>query len=357
MNTIRLRDEEMRRAHRRRDPAYDGLFYVCVRSTGIFCRPSCTARPPKDRNVLYRTTVRDCLLDGFRPCRRCRPLAATPEDAHWLQPLLDRLERFPGDRIKDRDLAAMRVSPYRARRYFQRNFGMTFQAYHRMRRMGAALCELQHGHDPLSVGLNQSYESASGFRDAFKKVFGAPPTRSAGLHVIHVQRLDSPLGPLVAGATEQGICLLEFADRRAFPRQMDLLRRRFRAVLAPGAHPHLDALARELGGYFLGRRTDFTLPLDMRGTDFQLRVWNALRDIPCGTTRSYAQLARRIGRPGAQRAVGRANGENPIAILIPCHRVIRGDGTLCGYGGGLWRKQYLLDLEREATTRRSAAAV
>ena len=337
---------EMQRASNRRDASYDGIFYICVRTTGIFCRPSCPSRKAKERNIIYHTTVRDCLLGSFRPCKRCRPLAVTPDDARWLDPLLAHLEKFPGDRVKDSDLAAMTVSPYRVRRYFKRNFAMTFQAYHRARRMGVALRELQSGKDPLAVGLDQSYESTSGFRDAFKRVFGTVPSRSENLRIIHTQRIDTPIGPLVAGATDDGLCLLEFADRRAFQKQMDVLRRRFRAALVPGRHRYLDLLQRELAVYFAGRRTTFTLPLDAPGTEFQKEVWSALREIPCGQTWSYAQLARHIGRTGAQRAVGRANGDNRIAILIPCHRVVKDDGTLCGYGGGLWRKQFLLDLER-----------
>lgn len=348
---------EMRRASIRRDATYDNIFYVCVRTTGIFCRPSCSARRPKEENIIYQGSVRDCLLGGYRPCKRCRPLAITPGDARWLDPLLAHLEHFPGERVKDSDLTAMDVSPYRVRRYFKRNFAMTFQAYHRARRMGVALRELQNGKKPLHVGFDQSYESASGFRDAFKRIFGTVPSRSDDLRIIHTQQMDTPIGPLVAGATDDGLCLLEFADRRAFQKQMDTLRRRFRAALVPGRHKYLDLLSRQLTEYFNGRRTEFTLPLDTPGTEFQQEVWAALRKIPCGKTWSYAQLARHIGRSGAQRAVGRANGDNRIAILIPCHRVVKDDGTLCGYGGGLWRKQFLLDLERGAVSARTAAAV
>lgn len=348
---------EMQRASSRRDASYDGIFYVCVRTTGVFCRPSCPARKPKECNTVYHGTVRDCLLGGFRPCKRCRPLAVTPEDARWLDPLLTHLERFPGDRVKDRDLADMNVSPYRVRRYFKRNFAMTFQAYHRARRMGVALGELQNGKNPLRVGWDQSYESTSGFRDAFQRVFGATPGRSNALRIIPTRRIDTPIGPLVAGATDNGVCLLEFADRRAFQKQMDGLRRRFQAALVPGTHEHLDVLQRQLAEYFAGRRTAFTLPLEAPGTDFQKEVWGALREIPCGKTWSYTQLARRIGRIGAQRAVGRANGDNRIAILIPCHRVVKDDGTLCGYGGGVWRKQFLLELERTATASQAVMAM
>jgi len=159
----------------------------------------------------------------------------------------------------------------------------------------------------------------------------------------------SPVGPLVAAANDQGVCLLEFADRRSIERQMAVLRRRFDAALVPGTHRNLDQLRTELDEYFAGGRSRFDVPLVMRGTPFQESVWRRLLDIPYGTTMSYDGLARAIGRVGAQRAVGRANGDNRIAIVIPCHRVVQKDGKLRGYGGGLWRKQFLLDLERGAS--------
>lgn len=346
MGVRRLSDVEMSRAMFGKDRSYDGLFYVCVRTTGVFCRPSCGARKPLKKNVVFHAGVRDCLLDGFRPCKRCRPLARDAEDRQWLDLLIARVEQGPSEKLGDKELAQMGVSPHRARRYFTRNFGMTFQAYHRTRRMGMALVQLKAGEDETAVAYDQSYESLSGFRDAFKRVFGTTPGRSRSVRCMQTTRVETPLGPMVAAATDQGVCLLEFADRRAFEREMADLRGRLGAGIVPGRNPHLDRLARELEEYFDGTRQAFSVPLLPVGTPFQERVWEELRRIPYGTTLSYAEMARRIGRPGSQRAVGRANGDNRIAILIPCHRVVRGDGTLCGYGGGLWRKQHLLDLEQ-----------
>ncbi len=343
-------ESEMDRAMYARDAAYDGLFFACMRTTGVFCRPSCGARKPKKKNLIYHRTVRDCLLDGFRPCKRCRPLAINGHAEDWLDELIEKIEKAPAERLSDADLSSAGISPYRVRRYFVRNFGMTFQAYHRARRMGLALEQLQAGDGSLPVAFDHSYESLSGFRDAFKRTFGTTPGRSAGLRRIVTMRVETPIGPMVAGATEDGVCLLEFADRRAFQRQMATLRNRLKAVIVPGHNGHLDRLRRELSEYFDGKLRTFTVPLAFPGTIFQRDVWEELRRIPFGTTISYAELARRIGHPGSQRAVGRANGDNRIAIIIPCHRVVRDDGTLCGYGGGLWRKQHLLDLERAAMT-------
>ncbi len=344
---------EMKRATFGRDVSYDGVFFVCVKTTRIFCRPSCPARKPLARNMTYHASVRDCLLDGFRPCKRCRPLATGGDAPEWLSALVERVERAPAERLTDTDLRTMNVNPHRARRYFTQHFGMTFQGYHRARRMGLALAELQRGRDPLSVAFDHGFDSQSGFRDAFERTFGTTPGKSSDVESIQTTRLESPVGPLVAAATSEGVCLLEFADRRALQTQVASLRKRLGRVIVPGTNRHLDRLATELDGYFSGTLREFTVPLVTPGTDFQKKVWDELLRIPYGKTRSYEQMARNIIRPGAQRAVGRANGDNRIAIIIPCHRVIRSDGTLCGYGGGLWRKQFLLDHERNVLQRNS----
>ena len=170
--------------------------------------------------------------------------------------------------------------------------------------------------------------------------------RSAvGSNVIMTE-IDSPVGVLVAGVTDDGVCLLEFRDREILETQVAKVRARV-GPTRPGSHPLLDPLRAELEDYFGGRRREFTVPLVYPGTPFQLKVWNALRAIPFGETISYEELARRIGSPAGQRAAGHANGQNPLAIIIPCHRVINKDGKLGGYGGGLWRKQLLLALERD----------
>lgn len=336
----------MDRAMYARDASFDGLFFACVRTTGVFCRPSCAARKPNKKNLIYRATVRDCLLDGFRPCKRCRPLAINGHAADWLDTLIEKIEGSPCERLTDADLSASGVSPYRVRRYFVRNFGMTFQAYHRARRMGLALEQLQAGSGSMPVAFDHSYESLSGFRDAFQRVFGTTPGQSASVQCIVTARVETPLGPMVAGATEEGVCLLEFADRRALSRQTEVLRRRLKSAIVPGHNAHLDRLATELAEYFDGIRRTFSVPVVCPGTAFQQKTWEELRRIPYGSTTSYSRLARTIGHPGSQRAVGRANGDNRIAIVIPCHRVVKDDGTLCGYGGGVWRKQHLLDLEQ-----------
>ena len=340
--------KEMQRAHVQKDASYDGIFFLGVRTTGIFCRPSCPARKPLPENVSFFSNVREALFAGYRPCKRCRPLDTSGRQPEWVIRALSLGDRNE-ERLQDSDLRASGIDPSRVRRYFQKHYGMTFQAYCRARRMGEALDQLRRGADLDDVTLGNGYESHSGFRDAFSRTFGRPPGRSYSADCIVVSWLESPIGPLLAAANSDGICLLEFTDRRMLETQFGTLNKLFRCAIVPGKNAHLDKLQAELETYFAGDLRQFSVPLVYPGTPFQERVWNELLRIPYGETRSYEEMARRIGLATGQRAVGHANGANRIAIIIPCHRVVNKDGKLGGYGGGLWRKQHLLALERGHT--------
>jgi AraC family transcriptional regulator of adaptative response/methylated-DNA-[protein]-cysteine methyltransferase len=193
--------------------------------------------------------------------------------------------------------------------------------------------------------MESGFTAAGEFRDAFVRTFGEPPARPAS-NALVANWIDSPLGPLLIGATHDALCLLEFTDPQKLQAQIGRLRRRFECEIVPGDNPHLARLRHELDDYFAGRLERFTVPLAAPGTPFQEKVWAALLRIPYGQTVSYEELARQVGAPGAQRAVGTANGMNRIAIVIPCHRVINKNGRLGGYGGSLWRKEMLLQLEQ-----------
>jgi AraC family transcriptional regulator of adaptative response/methylated-DNA-[protein]-cysteine methyltransferase len=338
----------MERAFLEGDVSFDGLFFTGVRTTGIFCRPSCPARKPKPENCEYFGTVKEAMFAGYRACKRCDPLGANGRPPEWVAKLIAQLDANPEARLRAADLLALGVEPARARRWFQQHHGMTFAAFCRARRLGRALGELRAGGSLDDAALGHGFESHSGFREAFAKQFGAPPGQARAGECITTALIESPVGPLLCGAVGQGICLLEFTDRRRIEKQMEAVNRRLGLALVPGDHPLLDRLRRELAEYFEGQRREFTLPLVAPGTEFQKRVWAELGRIPYGTTISYEELASRTGRPGAQRAVGTANGMNRIAIVIPCHRVVNKSGKLGGYGGGLWRKQLLLELERSA---------
>ena len=332
----------------RKDPSFDGLFYTGVRTTGIFCRPSCRAKTPRRENVQFFPAVKDALFAGYRACLRCKPLLSIGSHPAWVKDLLSRVESREGARLKDFELAQDGIDPARARRYFQEHFGMTFQAYSRARRLSGALSQLRLGFDLDNTAADAGFESLSGFRDAFSKVFGEPAGKSDRARSIHLGWVETPIGPMIAGSRDGSLVLLEFTNRRMMEAQIETLKKRFKAAFLPEDDDVIKRTRRELDEYFAMTRKDFSIPLDYPGTPFETKVWKGLLQIPYGETRSYEDLAKVAGSKGAVRAVGSANGRNRIAIVIPCHRVVNKSGALGGYGGGLWRKQALLSLEQGA---------
>jgi AraC family transcriptional regulator, regulatory protein of adaptative response / methylated-DNA-[protein]-cysteine methyltransferase len=341
--------ETMYRALVNRDPSFEGIFFVAVRTTGIFCRPTCSAKKPARENVDFFATPSEALGSGYRPCLRCHPMEQGERSPKLIERLRTEVEQAPGGRLTDKELVALAIDPSTARRQFKRHYGMTFQAYHRARRMGLALSQVRQGSRVDEARNGSGFESESGFREAFAKIFGEPPTTAKKRAPLFAERIDTPLGAMIAVADVEGLRLLEFIDRRATERELSILRKRLGTNVVPGEHRHLTATRHQLADYFSGKKLDFDIPLAPVGSDFQVRAWKILRSIPVGETRSYSWMAKCLGDENARRAVGRANGTNMICIVIPCHRVIRADGTLCGYGGGLWRKKWLLDHEQRYT--------
>lgn len=330
----------------RSDPSYEGRFYFGVTTTGIFCRPTCRARKPLRQNCLFFASVKEALESGFRPCKLCHPLEGREPVPETIRALLQELEGNPGARITDGDLRSRRIDPSTVRRWFQKQWGVTFQGYQRARRLGSAFDRLRQGESVARTAFDVGFESLSGFGHSFKQTFGEAPSDSTLRGILRFTRISTPLGPLVALASDRGLCLLEFADQPSLEEEMKSLERQENAKVLPGTSALLEQTSRELESYFEGRLKAFSLPLDPRGTAFQKRVWQALLQIPYGETRSYAQQARLVGSPSSVRAVGMANARNRLALVIPCHRVVGSDGALTGYAGGLWRKKWLLDWER-----------
>jgi AraC family transcriptional regulator of adaptative response/methylated-DNA-[protein]-cysteine methyltransferase len=340
--------DAMYRALVNRDSTFEGIFFVGVRTTGIFCRPTCSAKKPARENVDFFATPSEALHGGYRPCLRCHPMDPEKRAPELIERLRAEVERSPGGRLTDKELAALSIDPSTARRQFKRHYGMTFQAYHRARRMGLALREVRKGGRVDEVQTDTGFGSASGFRDAFARVFGDVPTTAAKKQGgLFAERIETPLGAMLAVADDEGLRLLEFVDRRAMEREMSILRDRLQTNIVPGEHAHLAAIRAQLSDYFSGKNLAFSVPLAPVGSPFQLRTWKMLQTIPIGETRSYSWMATKLGDAEMRRAVGRANGDNMLCLIIPCHRVIRADGSLCGYGGGLWRKKWLLDHERK----------
>jgi len=347
-----LQKDEMQRAWMERDGSYDGLFFVGVRTTSIFCRPRCPARKPLPNNVEYFHSANEAMFAGYRPCKRCRPMDLD-DQPQWATDLAREVENNPSTRLSEAFLKSRGFDPGTVRRHFLKRYGMTFHAYARANRLSGALQKIREGNSIDNAVFDSGYESHSGFRSAISRLLdGVNRTKSRGIRgaveskTVLLKWIRSPLGPLVAGATEEGVCILEFTDRRMCENQFKAVKRYFGGPLVPGSNAHLNLLERELSAYFAGGLCAFTTPLVYPGTPFQQRVWERLRRIPYGSTMSYEGLAGDIDAPTAVRAVGRANGMNRIAILIPCHRVVAKDGSLCGYGGGLARKKFLLELEQ-----------
>lgn len=342
-----LTEDRMYQALVDKDASYEGRFIAAVRTTGIFCRPTCTARKPLKQNVEFFSTTREAILHGYRPCKVCSPMEKPGETPAYIREILEQLAHDPQKRFRDGDLRAKGVEPNMIRRWFKKNHGVTFHGYQRMQRINTAFKKIRSGEAVSSAAFDAGYESISGFTDSFKSLTGHNPSDSRSRNIINLTRLETPIGPMFACAVDEGICLLEFTDRRMLETEFTQLKKLLKASIIQGHSPHFDTLQQQLNEYFEGRRTSFNVPLVMPGSDFQQEVWNELMTIPYGTTRSYNKQAKAIGKPLAVRAVANANGCNRIAILVPCHRVIGENGHLTGYGGGLWRKQWLLDLERK----------
>jgi AraC family transcriptional regulator of adaptative response/methylated-DNA-[protein]-cysteine methyltransferase len=328
-----------------KDSQFLGTFYACVKTTQIFCVATCTARKPKPENVFFVTSAKEALQHGFRPCKVCKPTEQVDTPPDEIKRLINMIQQSPHVRIGDREMRKLKIAPEKVRRWFNKHHGMTFQAYQRMIRINTAYLEIKNGNGVTSSAFKSGYESLSGFGTAFKNLFGVPPENSNAQNVITLHRFNTPIGPMYAGATETGLCLLEFTDRRMLETEFLDLRKRLNANILPGQNPITQQAEKEILEYFDGKRTAFTVPLETPGTDFQIQVWEALKQIPPGETRSYQRQAEAMGNPLAIRAVARANGMNRIAIIIPCHRVIGSDGSLTGYAGGLPRKKWLLEHE------------
>ena len=320
-------------------------FFMGVKSTGIFCRPGCPARTPKKENCEFYDTAADAMTAGYRPCKRCHPMNMPGEATPLIRDLINMVESDPERKWSEKDLVSRGIDPSTARRQFKARFGMTFSQYVRQRNLARAAQELKQGEKVIDAQLTAGFESPSGFRSAYAKTFGTAPKNSETKPLM-IEWLDSPLGPIIVICDDRHLYLLEFTVRKNIKRQFDRLSREHKRPILPGRTPITDQIDGELAAYFRGELDTFETPLHLTGTDFQKLVWEALRRIPYGETRSYADLAKSIGNEKAVRAVAGSNASNGLALIVPCHRVINKSGNLGGYAGGLDKKEWLLDHER-----------
>ncbi|WP_379947003.1 bifunctional transcriptional activator/DNA repair enzyme AdaA [Enterococcus devriesei] len=345
MITAKEKQQEYYQALIEKDRNYDGIFFAGIKTTGIFCHPTCRARKPKMENCEFYQTAEEALLAGYRPCKICQPLSfpqAIPEE---VQLLVKAVEEQPEKRWRDSDFAALGLNSTTARRKFKAIYNMTFVQYARARRMGLAFKEISHGSKVIDQQLDTGYESSSGFNDAFTKIMGNSAKKTA-VHTLNASFIATPLGRMLCLTDDAYLYLLEFENRRGLEREIESLRKKYNFRIIYGQTELNQQVEEQIGEYFKGERTEFSLPLFYDGSPFQKEVWKILETIPMGKTLSYQDIALRLGDKNKVRAVGRANGLNKIAIVIPCHRVIGRDGNLTGYAGGLERKHYLLELEK-----------
>lgn len=335
---------------------YEGILYVGVKTTGVFCRPTCSARKPKFQHCEFFQTPKQALLAAFRPCKRCQPLSHPNQVSKLIQKLVKAIEENPEKKWKGADFKKIGLDESTARRQFKKRFSMTFVEYARARRIGLAMKQIRAGHSIIDTQLSSGYDSSSGFRDAFSKIMGTAPSRAKQNKIFKAAWLDTKLGPMIAIADEKELHLLEFIDRRGLEKEVENLRIKLKAIIIPGLAPPIEMVEKELTLYFEGKLKNFKTPLFFQGSDFQKKVWENLKKIPHGETISYLNLAKKIGNDMAFRAVARANGANQIAILVPCHRVINENGELGGYGGGIARKQWLIEHEMRSLRNKKNGA-
>ncbi|MFY0680167.1 MAG: bifunctional transcriptional activator/DNA repair protein Ada [Thalassovita sp.] len=330
-----------------RDARYEGQAYVCVATTGVFCRLTCPARKPKSENCRFRATVGDCIEAGFRACKRCHPLEPAASADPMIAKLLNALDANPGRRWYESDVTRMGFDASTVRRSFKRHFGMTFLEMARQRRLRDSFESLADGAKVIAAQQDAAFDSPSAFRAAFAKMLGCAPSSLGTTGLLLADWITTPLGDMIAVSSAQHLHLLEFVGRKALPAELARLLSSVKGDLGIGRYAPTDQIRAELALYFEGRLPRFKTPLSQPGSAFSQQVWAELQRIPAGHTYSYAEIAAKIGRPTATRAVARANGANQIALAVPCHRVMGADGALTGYGGGLWRKQRLIEIEHQ----------
>jgi AraC family transcriptional regulator of adaptative response/methylated-DNA-[protein]-cysteine methyltransferase len=347
------------RAVEQRDASKDGTFVYGVATTGIYCRPSCSARRPLRKNVRFFATPTDAERAGLRACLRCKPKVDRMQSAldARIRKACELIAHHAELPLSLKDLAsAVGLSPFHFQRSFKAIVGLTPKEFHDAERVRALKAGLKSGSTVTEAIYDAGFGSSSRVYERVDTRLGMTPLQyrhgGRGLVISHASA-KTPLGLLMIGATDRGICFIQFGDSEsALERQ--LVAEYPEATHAPMPNDQAETFAawmRALGAYLEGGKSQLDLPLDVRGTAFQMRVWRYLQTIPYGEVESYTEVARGIGQPTAVRAVAQACARNPIGLAIPCHRVIRGNGELGGYRWGLDRKRALIDRERGVRSR------
>jgi len=343
-------DESRWKAVLARDASWDGAFVFAVSSTGVFCRPSCPAKRPRRENVRFFPGPEQAEKAGYRACLRCRPKAA---DGNGTLEMVKSVCRYIEQHLDEpltlaRLATAFRRSPFHLQRTFKQALGVTPRAYADSCRLTALKRNLRAGHNVTRAMYDAGYSSSSRLYERTASQLGMTPDkyrRGAIAATIRYTSVDSPLGRMLVAATDKGVCAIQFANSDG--ELQEGLKREFPFAVRKRDDDAMQGWTRTLLQQIKGEESDSSLPLDIRATAFQRRVWSYLQSIPFGATRSYGEVAKAIGRPTAARAVARACATNPVAVAIPCHRVVRENGEMGGFRWGTQRKRALLELERK----------
>ncbi len=345
-----------------RDKNADGSFVYAVRSTGVYFRPSCPSKRPKREQVVFFPLPEAAEQAGFRACRRCQPRKVngyTNEQVELIHQACRSIEAHLDDDLSLASLGAqLHISPHHLQRSFKRIMGITPRQYAETCRLGQFKSRLREGESVTKAMYEAGYSSSSRLYERAPAHLGMTPSayRKGGLGMtIHYTIVDSPLGRLLVAATHKGICGVSLGD--ADTTLEAALRKEYPAAEMLRDDANLGEWVGAFLSYLNGRQPDLNLPIDVQATAFQWQVWEALRAIPSGSTRSYSEVAQAVGHPKAARAVARACATNPVALVVPCHRVVREDGDLGGYRWGIERKQRLLAQEKAGQTAKSEATV
>ncbi len=342
------RDEERWQAVKRRDPEFDGKFFFAVRTTGVFCRPSCASRPAKRENVSFFSTVAEAEKAGYRACKRCRPdrLDASDPQIETVKRACERIEQAEEAPKLAELAAAAGLSPYHFHRVFKTITGVTPKAYAAETRARRAADKLRTAETVTEAIYDAGFNSSSRFYESTAARLGMTPSavkRGGAGARIRFAVGQASLGAVLVAATKKGVCAILLGDDpETLVRD---LQDRFPNAEFEGGDAEFERMVAQVVGIIEAPGQRLDLPLDIRGTVFQQKVWAALRAIPPGKTATYQEIARAIGQPKAVRAVAQACGANPLAVAIPCHRVVRTDGDVSGYRWGVERKRKLIDRE------------
>jgi AraC family transcriptional regulator of adaptative response/methylated-DNA-[protein]-cysteine methyltransferase len=349
LNEDRLSEDQCWDAVAARDPGRDGRFVFAVSTTGVYCRPSCAARRPRRENVRFFSRPEQAEQAGFRACLRCRPSAGSGDpQSDTAKAICRYIEQHLDEPITLERLGKVfRQSPFHLQRRFKAALGITPREYADSCRMRLLKRNLQAGDNVTRAMYDAGYGSSSRLYEKTASQLGMTPDkyrRGAIAAGIRYACADSPLGRMLIAATERGVCSIQFAGSDG--ELIEGLKREFPFAVRKPDEGGLRVWVEALLGKMTGKEVNAALPLDIRATAFQRRVWTYLQSIPFGATRSYGDVAKAIGQPSASRAVARACATNPVAVAIPCHRVVREDGSISGYRWGVERKKALLEMER-----------